>query len=360
MGFKRHSERGTTLVEVLIASAVAGIALTSIFGLMTGQIAGYRRQEQQSETTQNARVSMDFMIKHVSRASFGLPGEDMLPATIRNNVASGASDSTCAGTDVLEVRYRDPAGYWKYASASSTAISMSNPNRLNMPVGSSGVDPGWNKNQYFFVYAGLGTFGTARAATARAPSSPPNTGAPSFVQSLVAANSADMGLAGVSTPANLAIAEVSKMQVARFRVTCITPAHPVLVFEDDTLDSSGAVVSQPLAMDIEDLQVAYMVDLNEDDSIADTEAFNTPDAAVDPKMPTALAKRLHVKGVRISIVARSGTEISGVNDPAPVLEDHTPSASTKYTRRVLREVITFDNRNTSQPLIFNYVSNGDL
>ena len=61
------------MIELLIAVAIAGILLVSIYNLYISQSTTYTVQEQVSDMQQNARVAMDIVSRHIRMAGFGQP-----------------------------------------------------------------------------------------------------------------------------------------------------------------------------------------------------------------------------------------------------------------------------------------------
>ncbi len=64
---------GFTLTEIMVALAVAGILLASIYNLYISQSKTYTVQEEISDMQQNARVAMDILSRHIRMAGFGQP-----------------------------------------------------------------------------------------------------------------------------------------------------------------------------------------------------------------------------------------------------------------------------------------------
>jgi prepilin-type N-terminal cleavage/methylation domain-containing protein len=64
---------GFTMIELLIAVAIAGILLVSIYNLYISQSTTYTVQEQVSDMQQNARVAMNIISRHIRIAGFGQP-----------------------------------------------------------------------------------------------------------------------------------------------------------------------------------------------------------------------------------------------------------------------------------------------
>jgi len=70
----RRGEKGFTLVELLVAMAVASVVAMSGFALFSASNWSYQVQESVGEAQQNARIAMDRMARDIRMAGYGLPG----------------------------------------------------------------------------------------------------------------------------------------------------------------------------------------------------------------------------------------------------------------------------------------------
>ena len=91
-----ESERGFSLIEVLISMVVTLIVMAAVFGLLTRGQRSFQREPEVADLQQSARTALDLVTKDILQAGAGLPPE--FPAFSRIN---GAGDS--APTDVLEI-----------------------------------------------------------------------------------------------------------------------------------------------------------------------------------------------------------------------------------------------------------------
>lgn len=353
----RHS-RGFTLLELMVASAIGTIVAFGAFALIVGQVEGYNRQERVTNAQMLVRAAMTEVTRLVQPTGFGLPGEFTFGTQIANNVTSPGPYGTCIGTDVLEVRARNPQGSWWLAAGSgSTLLNLEVPVALP-PEYPRAMNPAtgdylWPLGSRAFVFAGIGYYSLVRTSAIR------NKGATSVA--LNAAASAALDLTGhnqVKRPSS----QIYLVQVTRLRLVCTDPLHPLLVLEDDTdyngdgmIDSPGDQI--PIASDIEDLQVAYLIDADKDGLVSEADAVNDIYTFSDPNLPQLADKLLAIKGVRISLVARAASQQNSDNLPL-IIEDHSPAqVADIYVRRLLRNIIIFDNRDTADPTSYLHLSN---
>jgi prepilin-type N-terminal cleavage/methylation domain-containing protein len=92
-----ESERGFSLIEVLISMVVTLIVMAAVFGLLTKGQRSFQREPEVADLQQSARTALDLVTKDILQAGAGLPPE--FPAFSR--VVNGAGDA--APTDVLEI-----------------------------------------------------------------------------------------------------------------------------------------------------------------------------------------------------------------------------------------------------------------
>jgi prepilin-type N-terminal cleavage/methylation domain-containing protein len=92
----RQSERGFTLIEVLVSVAITLIVMAAVFGLLTRGQRAFEREPEIADLQQSARSSLDVVARDALQAGSGLPPE--FPAFSRIN---GAGDNN--PTDIIEM-----------------------------------------------------------------------------------------------------------------------------------------------------------------------------------------------------------------------------------------------------------------
>jgi Tfp pilus assembly protein PilW len=104
----------------MIALAIAGILLVSIYNLYISQSSTYTVQEQVSEMQQNARVAMDIVSRHIRIAGFGQPSWTTINGTAGINYSIKVTDGGAGNPDTLSIVgcIDPPPG--KLASAAAT------------------------------------------------------------------------------------------------------------------------------------------------------------------------------------------------------------------------------------------------
>jgi prepilin-type N-terminal cleavage/methylation domain-containing protein len=342
------NSRGFTLVELAVSTAIASVVMMGIFALMTSQIEGHNRQERVTTAQMLVRSAMMESVSRISKAGFGLPPDYAFgPSGIINNATGPGGMDTCVGTDVIEIRSRDPRGTWMLGAGSSASTL-----NISGVVGLTG-DPGWPNGTRVFVFAGIGKLSLVRTNANRAV----NAG----TVALRAAESASISLPGHATVSP--DSQVWAVDTTRLRVVCTDADHPTLMLERDVDIDADNVIDikdqEPIASDIEDLQVAYLIDRDQDGIVTEADAFNHPSLVSDPTITSEAMKYRLIKGIRLTLVGRAKSIVQSSNAQLTI-EDHVPTAKADdktYVRRPLRQIIMLDNRDTTEPNEYLHVSN---
>ena len=139
--YMNKNELGFTLIEIMIALAIAGILLVSIYNLYISQSRTYTVQEQVSDMQQNARIAMDIVSRHIRMAGFGQPSWTTINGT--SGITYEGINVTDGGTgnpDTLTIVGcidPPPGKLASAAAASSTTITLQSSdeaNKFNTPT----------------------------------------------------------------------------------------------------------------------------------------------------------------------------------------------------------------------------------
>jgi type IV pilus assembly protein PilW len=84
-------QRGLTLVELMVALAIAFIVIGVVYQAFTSQQRTYTIQDQVAEAQQNARVAMNILMRDLRMAGFGRPEGDVI---IRGDTYTQRSKTT--------------------------------------------------------------------------------------------------------------------------------------------------------------------------------------------------------------------------------------------------------------------------
>ena len=314
-GLVRLARRGFTLLEVMVAIAIAGFVTAALYATFSVQSKQFITQDLQMETNQNMRFAVDMVSRSVRMAGYGTSGY-VTGVLGPSNPGSSTEDSTLPviipwdangpnGTDAITVVYADPS---LMMDSSNTTVEACSTTSITFRPGM--LDHSTKLPQYdagdlliCFDYAdmrGMETYiwqisGAVDTATGVVPVSD-NSGYTDFDNVCSSAENL--------TP----VMTCSKANVYTFYIDDASdgvgpgsPDHPTLMLDMDM--DWPADDDVPLVDDIEDLQFEYC--------LADT--TGSVDCAlaaswVDGSSVTAVTQAHDIWMVRISLIARSSRE----------------------------------------------------
>jgi len=308
-------ELGFTLVELLVAIVLAGLVLAGGYTVFQGSNRATVQQNQDSRLQDNARVAMDVLARNFRRAGFlvnymniavgatvDIPSSKIL---ITNQTAAADNITIVGGTLVALGTLQLPA-----ARGSNTIVLDS---VSGIAVGSViGIG---------YTYSGRVSGVNAGTRTVTLDTTQPtgflNMNYPAAV------------LADGATASNQTAAQVRLLSATTYSINwgtgaasnCGSATHPVL-------QTTVGATCEPIAEDIEDMQFAYGVDVNNNRIIADDEWLNAPTASqID-----------QIRLVRITVVARTAQpdpDLVNVSQTIPAIEDRPQRVVTDGFRRYI-------------------------
>lgn len=317
------AQRGFTLVELMVSLVVFSFVVVGILAVAVSMANGYRDQRESTSNEGLVRVPMDYLGDALRQVSPAVP----------TFLISDASQSTCPSSAALKV-------------------VNSNPDTIEMTYAVGGV------------VTQTGGSVTFNSGTSVAVVSVTGLAANDWV---VVSNLSQGHLFKIaSITGNTLNFSANNCSAASMGLgyppgsTVVRAQHAV--FSIGTFDTSGVTgllmttngVTEPLADNIEDMQVAVAIDADADGNITsngsgpddDEWVFNAADTAPSAWPPASPAI---IRAVRISLVARSATTDVG-NAQAfrrPLLEDRAQGGLDNYRRRVLKTTVEFRNAGVS-------------
>jgi prepilin-type N-terminal cleavage/methylation domain-containing protein len=79
---RRHpGQRGFTMIELMIATAMLGLVMAGLLGLLRASLSAYARGSNTIDAQQNARVALDRIAKEIREAGYHPRPPDTTPAT---------------------------------------------------------------------------------------------------------------------------------------------------------------------------------------------------------------------------------------------------------------------------------------
>ena len=320
----RHPEAAFSLVEVMAGLVILAIALTAVFSTFTTQQKSFTTQSRVAEMQQNLRQAVEYMSRDIRLAGYGIPDN----VTIPNNILSPgvtsirslyAKDNT-AGPDQIYILYffdmdDNQRSTWNTAAMAGGAgtVTVDNTDGFLPAGGELVIVKDGVKAQLFQT--------VSKTATALSFGGTIYQG--------VASNSYGPG------PPPPAPSTVAKARFVRYFIdSTADPAHPTLM-----VDRMGGAPPQPLADDIEDMQLSYGLDTN-NDGIVDAwrnDVAGGPALAVPGEIP-------QIRQVRLRLLARTRLPEAGLSETRPAFGNRTDAATPDgYLRRIHDTVIDIRN-----------------
>ena len=307
----RRPEAGFTLIEVMSALVILAIAMVAVFSTFTTQQKSFTVQNRVVEMQQNLRQAVEYMTRDIRLAGYGIPAPVTLPT---GKLPSGTTIRTLfpidntAGPDSLYVFYcYDMDGY--QPPTTNTSV---------IAVGAGIVN-----------VAGITGFVTLGGELVLITD---NTTADLFETSGAAGTVLTFGGGGYSASAPRSYqagSTVAKARFVRYYIDTTTdPAHPTLM-----VDRMAGQLAQPVADDIEDMQLTYGLDTNADGAV---DAWITS--------PNVVTQIPQIRQVRLQLMARSRLPDKDWRETRQALGNHSGGTTTDgYRRRIIDVVIDVRN-----------------
>jgi type IV pilus assembly protein PilW len=327
----RHAEGGFTLVEVLSALAILAIAMTAVFATFSSQQKSFTVQNRVVELQQNLRQAAEYMARDLRLAGYGLP---RLPTTVaipNNVIAPGvttmrslfARDGGAAAPDDIYILYLYDM------DANQPPTTNTNPIPVNAGAATVAGTTGFLPSGGELVLVTDGTTADLFETSAAGGGVLTFAGGYNY-------NAVPHAGYGTGPPP----ATVAKARFVRYYIDNTTdPAHPTLMV--DRLAGAGQP-PQPLADDIEDLQIQYHMDTDNDGI---TETFNVNDPAVGVSPVTGIALNpSQVRQIRLQLLARTRVLDPSWSETRQGLANRSGGTSADgYRRRIVDVVIDVRN-----------------
>jgi prepilin-type N-terminal cleavage/methylation domain-containing protein len=297
---RNNGTAGFSLIEVMAAIVILGIAMTAVFSTFLFQQQSYTTQVRVAEMQQNLRDATETISRDIRMCTYGIPiNVNIVDNEITSRFLSHLNSST--GPDEIYVLYRydGDAAYPSF--------------NVNLALGGSTVTltstAGFAAGDRILVYDATNT---------------------DLVRVTAVPSATTLTLQGGVASDYSAGGTLARVRYARYFVDRTTdPAHPTLM-----LDKRNGQPPQPLADDIEDLQFQYSRDTN-------------GDGLLEVTNDNVVGNASQVRQVRVLLLARSRiTEKGWVDTGNRIMADHTPGAANDGYRRRRTEMVV-DVRNSS-------------
>ncbi|MFN7132553.1 MAG: PilW family protein [Myxococcales bacterium] len=272
----RFRQAGYTLMEMMAATAVTSVLLVGVAGAVIGNQKAQSAEADVRASASSARGALAFLEQHLQMAGYGIEPRYafLFSANSDNGGIYGAPDAIADSSspplrsDILEFQYRDPLflyrGRFNGSNASAATLELGNgggsaPTALRTPLRTGErllvICPGAQRFAYMRVRADAAVGATSIQTAGFDTTSWPHLGGlpPSDISN-PCFGSTTSGLA--STTEAVFITRIRYFRISLQRTEEVYAGarrtRPYLMYFD------GATTS-PLVRDIEDFQVAYMM-----------------------------------------------------------------------------------------------------
>lgn len=300
--------KGFTLIELLITMFLITMVMAASYVVFFGSSKATTMQTQDARMQDNARMAMDVITRSFMRAGFLInfpnypPGASINGLTTKLNVVNSS-----AGPDSVTIAGTTGATTTLTNSAAKDASQLRVVSAASFTAG---------------TIIGIGLTDTARVTSV--------AGNVLNLDTTTDSGKLNIDYPGTTgfdgNPSNQEATRIVELTATTFSIDAVTDLrHPVLL--------AGG---NPLAEDIEDLQIAYGVDRDNNMSIDATEWTNAPTVnEIDS-----------IRLVRVTLVARAAQEDNSIKGPAgtrkvPAIEDRPERdvSSDGYRRYILTRII---------------------
>lgn len=356
-----RSDAGLTLTELMIAMLLFSMLAAGVMVSLVGQQKTMQTQDRTNTAVDNARSTLNVMARQVRMAMAGMtdglvivndttgPWQAAFPNCVNGAVpALQVFDGGPGASDTLALIY--PEGQaWGSLQTALAEVDTSVVVRTYVPPLPAAATP-----LALPIVAGDWVMVTnLKRAMAFLATGAPTFASPDYTIPKGAANGATYFEPSIS-----AGAFVFKASWLAYRINPTffgggEPVAEVIAINKTTPDILGVgVIGEPAASGIEDLQIALGIDgLNGnpvDGQISSVGAAANDDEwvyNVDGDSPPNCAQIANLLAVRITLVARSTSQVPGVQLVRPAVENRVAAVATDgYYRVMLQQIVAVRNR----------------
>ena len=316
---QRHPEAGFSLVEVMAALVILAIALTAVFATFISQQKSFTVQNRVAEMQQNLRQAVEFMSRDIRLAGYGIPDNVVIPdgiiATGVTSIRSLYAKDNTTGPDQIYIFYM----FDMDANQPPTTD-----NGFGVPAGAGSITAPSTAGF-------LATGGELVLVTDNTTADLYETSAASGTTLTFGGGYAYNSGHTRSYPGGTPPVTVAKARFVRYFI------------DNNTLmvDRMGGVAPQPLADDIEDMQLSYGLDTNSD-GVVDAWRNDLVGGAV-LAVPAEIPQ---IRQIRLRFIARTRLPDAGWTETRPALGNHNNTGATPDGYRRRNYDIVIDVRNS--------------
>ncbi len=364
----RAREAGLTLIELMIAVLLASILTAGVFNLMIGQTRTYDSQLKATVKQENLASAMEYLQRQIRMAGFGFGG-------CPNGVIQQWNGSAFQGTTQVALQifdncslYQDTSPYPPNVLASCTArngtdsfavlytsdaatASLGVINLLDHSVASANFKASTcgdiQDNDYIALWDPSSatpcvmlkvtkdpSSGKKDCKIQHNPSTSPNPPGGSFKTFIGGKD---------GYPPGSVVLRLGPSTQTPIKISIDSSVNPPRLVQWRADKTKAEVIAEG----IEDMQISYACDLNDDGSLTevpsstDEWAYNVTEtwAGAGTLGATTCGTGRNIRAVRITLVGRSLSPEPGVTSRRPALENRAVGATDNYARAVLTATV---------------------
>jgi type IV pilus assembly protein PilW len=311
----------------MAALVILAIALTAVFATFASQQKSFTVQSRVAEMQQNLRQAVEYMSRDIRLAGYGIPPDNVAvpgtanPAGITSIRSLYAIDNT-TGPDQIYILYMFDMDANQPPTSDNGAGVPNNAGSITVSSTAGFLSTGGE-----LVLVTDGTTADLYETSAGTSGNTMNFGA------------GYNGIHSKSYPAGSPPVTVAKARFVRYYIDSTTdPAHPTLM-----VDRLGGAAPQPLADDIEDMQIRYNMDTN-GDGIAETLDVDDPATGLSSVTGITLNPS-QIRQVRLQFIARTRLPEAGWAETRPALGNRAAGSTPDGYRRRTYDIV-IDVRNS--------------
>jgi prepilin-type N-terminal cleavage/methylation domain-containing protein len=327
------TERGFTLVELMISLVLFSFAVAGVLSVAVSMTQAYREQRQVINAEASVRAPLDFLADAIRQASPGVSDPNNIQDFHTCKIGAidfASTNNSSTGPDELDLIYATGGIVTTLSTAAfdvnSTQITVTDASQLSDGDFVLVTDFTYGMLVKIQSKTGnvltLGTKCTTPTALTKWPTATTNYPVGSLI---------------------------IRAQHAHFEIQTVD-GMPTLTMDPDgdAANGGGTAGYEPLAENIEDMQIAYGVDADSLNGISETGLADNDDewhynVAGANEAPALLSK---VRAIRVTLIARTSTALFGNTTSfyrRPAAEDHAVGEYDNYRRRVLRTIVELRN-----------------
>jgi type IV pilus assembly protein PilW len=340
---RRRNQRGFTLIELMVSLVLFALVVTGLMAVAVSMVTGYRDQEVTISAEAATRSTLDFMADGLRNASTGVATYDTLVDLDVASCPTGAFSMTNNAVNPAPLANRSDTFTMTFASGSViTTLTGTYDGISNTTVGVADA-----RELAANDFAIITDFSGGHLVHLSASSgTKPGT---------ITIDSAQCTGVNAKLPTGgyLAGSTVIRAMRATFAIgvvpsdEALVGSVPVLTMDADA-EGNRFTVPEPIAEGIEDIQIVYGADTNNDGllSAEDNVTANADEwfgNVIGENVPLPIPSS--VRAIRISIVARTIRQFAGnATFKLNALEDRTANtANDNFRRRILSTTVEIRN-----------------